>query len=164
VHWLAEARRELPLSHAVPKTLGAVSLKPLEPHVGLAFPSAVCALADCCSPVMEIPMSAADNACQTTDDDDLPVSITHARDTIIFAGRVEQDYRFLTYRFAGEGVEVEARMYLDDPWTVSVSLPVVGTAIPPQVLAYLQKRFNLVRQLGGPDGYNEIWSKPQAYG
>jgi hypothetical protein len=97
----------------------------------------------------------------TTDDDDLPLSITHARDTIIFAGKVEQDYRFLIYRFKAEGSDVEARMYLDEPWTVSITTPVFDTAVPPDVLAYLKKRFNLVRQLGGPDGYADIWSKPK---
>jgi hypothetical protein len=95
----------------------------------------------------------------TTDDDDLPLSIAHSRDTIIFAGKVEQDYRFLTYRFKAAGGDVEARMYLDDPWTVSITAPMLVTTLPPDVLGYLKKRFNLIKQLGGPDGYIEIWSK-----
>jgi hypothetical protein len=95
----------------------------------------------------------------TTDDDDLPISITHSRDTIMFAGKVEQDYRFLTYRFKGENREVEARMYLDEPWVVSVTTPIDWDASETEVLAYLKKRFNIIRQLGWPDGYIEIWSK-----
>jgi hypothetical protein len=95
----------------------------------------------------------------TTDDDELPLSITHSRDTIIFDGKVEQDYRFLDYRFKVDGCDVEARMYLDEPWTVSISAPFDGTPIPVVVMAYLRKRFNIVR-LAGSDGYDEIWKKP----
>jgi hypothetical protein len=104
-------------------------------------------------------MSDTADVCQTTDDDDLPLSITHSRDTIIFAGKVEQDYRFLIYRFKAASGDVEARMYLDDPWTVSIITPMFVTTIPPDVLGYLKKRFNLIKQLGGTDGYTEIWSK-----
>jgi hypothetical protein len=110
---------------------------------------------------MEIAMSYVADESQTTDDDHLPLSIKHARDTIIVAGKVEQDYRFLTYQFKAEGGEVEARMYLDDPWSVSIITPVVGSTLPVDVLAYLQKRFNLIQQLGGPDGTTDIWSKPK---
>jgi hypothetical protein len=104
-------------------------------------------------------MSDANDGYLTTDDDDLPLSITHARDTIIFAGKVEQDYRFLTYRFKAASGNVEARMYLDDPWTVSIIEPLMSVPLPADVLAYLQKRFRLIQQLGGPDGYAEIWSR-----
>jgi hypothetical protein len=52
-------------------------------------------------------------------------------------------------------------MYLDDPWSVSIITPVVGSTLPVDVLAYLQKRFNLIQQLGGPDGTTDIWSKPK---
>jgi hypothetical protein len=105
-------------------------------------------------------MSDPADECSTTDDDHLPLSITHARDIIAFAGKVEQDYRFLTYRFKAEPEEIEARMYLDDPWAVSIVSPIDNVTIPHDVLAYLQKRFRLIRQPGGPDGYIEVWSKP----
>jgi hypothetical protein len=94
----------------------------------------------------------------TTDDDDLPISITHSRDRIIFGGRVEQDYRFLVYRFKGQNREVEARMYLDEPWVVSITAPIDWDASERDILAYLKKRFNEIRQLGGPDGVIEIWT------
>jgi hypothetical protein len=58
-----------------------------------------------------------------TEDDDLPLSITHSRDTIAFDGKIEQDYRFLNYRFKGRDGDIIARMYLDDPWTVSIIEP-----------------------------------------
>jgi hypothetical protein len=95
----------------------------------------------------------------STDDDDLPISITHSRDVIAFGGRVEQDYRFLVYRFRGAAGEVVARTYLDEIWTVSITEPLVDTAVPHDVLQYLQKRFTLIQQLGGPDGYTRLWSK-----
>lgn len=103
--------------------------------------------------------AANENGYQSTDDNDLPVSITHQRDTIIFDGAIEQDYRFLVYRFKGENRDVEARMYLDDPWVVSVTEPIDWDATEGDVLAYLKKRFDTVRQLGGPDGYRIIWEK-----
>jgi hypothetical protein len=64
--------------------------------------------------VLELQMTEITDYGMTTDDDDLPLSITHSRDTISFAGKVEQDYRFLVYRFKVEGEVVEARMYLDE--------------------------------------------------
>jgi hypothetical protein len=95
----------------------------------------------------------------TADDNDLPASITHERDTIIFDDVVEQDYRFLVYRFKGRSGEIVARMYLDDPWTVSVTEPIDWVADDAAVLEYLKRRFNVIRQLGGPDGYRDIWCK-----
>jgi hypothetical protein len=88
-----------------------------------------------------------------TDDDAVPLSIVHSRDTIIIDGTIDQDYRFLVYRFAGG---VEARMYLDDAWEVSITAP-IDTAVPPPVMTYLQRRFRCVKQLGGPDGYRILW-------
>jgi hypothetical protein len=93
---------------------------------------------------------------ETADDDDLPLSIVHSRDTIIINGKVDQDYRFLTYKFA-EGVEMRA--YLDDIWEVSILAPADGRSIDASVMAYLQRRFNVIKQLGGPDGYEIIWEK-----
>jgi hypothetical protein len=94
-----------------------------------------------------------------TDDDDLPLSITHSRDMIIFGGKLEQDYRFLVYRFATPNGEIEARAYLDDIWEVSITEPIDLDILPDDVAAYLQKRFNVIKQLGGPDGYRVIWQK-----
>jgi hypothetical protein len=93
----------------------------------------------------------------TPDDNDLPLSIVHSRDTIIINGKVEQDYRFLNYKFTGG---VEARAYLDDIWEVSILAPMEGAAIDASVMAYLQRRFNVIKRLGGPEGYEIIWEKP----
>jgi hypothetical protein len=94
-----------------------------------------------------------------TDDDDLPLSITHSRDTIVFDGKLEQDYRFLTYRFQGPTGEIIARVYLDDVWDVSITQPMEEALLPENVMAYLQKRFRVIKQLGGSDGYRVIWRK-----
>ena len=96
---------------------------------------------------------------ESTDDNGLPISITHERDLIVFDGKVEQDYRFLIYRFAGRDCAVIARMYFDEPRVVSITEPIDWDAADADVLAYLKKRFDIVRQLGGPDGYRTIWSK-----
>ena len=95
-------------------------------------------------------------ASETTDDDDLPISIRHQRDTIIDDGKLEQDYRFLTYRFAAADGEIEARAYLDDIWQVSITAPIDLPSLPVDVLAYLQRRFRVIKQLGGQDGYRVI--------
>jgi hypothetical protein len=100
-----------------------------------------------------------DDGFQSTDDNNLPIFITHERDTIVFDGKIEQDYRFLVYLFKGQGRQIEARMYLDDPWVVSVTAPIDWDGAEADVLAYLQERFNTIRQLGGPDGYRTIWEK-----
>ncbi len=97
----------------------------------------------------------------TTNDDDLPISIKHQRDTIIIDGKVDQDYRFLTYRFAASEGEIEARAYLDDIWEVSITAPIDLPALPDDVLAYLQRRFRLIKQLGGPEGYRTLWQVKQ---
>jgi hypothetical protein len=99
-----------------------------------------------------------------TEDDDLPVSITHSRDTIIFDGKVEQDYRFLNYRFKGRDGDIIARMYLDDPWIVSIVEPMNCEPLDAHILAYLQSRFNEIRCFGGPDGYIDMWVKPKRGG
>ncbi len=94
-------------------------------------------------------------AALSTEDNDLPLSIIHARDTIIIDGRVEQDYRFLVYTFEGGAA---ARMYLDDPWEVSITAPIDGPP-PAPVMAYLQRRFAVIKQLGGEEGYRIIWAE-----
>jgi hypothetical protein len=97
----------------------------------------------------------------TLHDDDLPIAITHSRDTIAFGGVVEQDYRFLTYRFAAsDGSEVDARVYFDDPWEVSILAPADGFTIDAPIMRYLQNRFDVIKQLGGPEGYTIVWQTP----
>jgi hypothetical protein len=97
-----------------------------------------------------------DIVARSTDDDDaLPLSIVHSRDLIVIDGKIHQDYRFLVYTFEGGA---EARMYLDDAWEVSITAPMEGLP-PAPVMAYLQRRFAVIKQLGGPDGYRIIWAK-----
>jgi hypothetical protein len=96
---------------------------------------------------------------ETDNDDGLPLSILHQRDTIIAGGTIVQDYRFLTYRFAAKEEEIKARAYLDNIWEVSIIEPIDLPALPADVLAYLQKRFDVIKQLGGPEGYRTIWEK-----
>lgn len=93
----------------------------------------------------------------TRDDPEIAVTITHHRDVIAFGGKVEQDYRFLNYIFAHPAGDVEATMYLDNAWKVSVTVPPFGAAIPAEVIDYLKRRFTSVLQLGGPDGYAIVW-------
>ncbi len=95
--------------------------------------------------------------CDTTNDDSLPISITHQRDVITIDGNIDQDYRFLTYLFSADDGEIEARVYLDDIWEVSIIAPIDLHSLPADVMAYLQKRFRLIKQLGGPDGYRTLW-------
>jgi hypothetical protein len=92
-------------------------------------------------------------------DDYLPISITHSRDVISFDGKVEQDYRFLTYRFKGNDAEIVARVYFDDPWRLSITSPMFDAPIPDEALTYMQRRFRIITQLGGADGYAELWSE-----
>jgi hypothetical protein len=96
---------------------------------------------------------------ETTDDDDLPLSIQHHRDRVIVDGKLDQDYRFLTYRFASASGQIEARTYLDNAREVSITEPIDIPELPADVMAYLQMRFRLIKQLGGPDGYRVIWEK-----
>jgi hypothetical protein len=51
-------------------------------------------------------------------------------------------------------------MHLDEPWIVSIAAPMHCETLDADILAYLQKRFNLIRRLGGPDGYIHMWAKP----
>ena len=94
-----------------------------------------------------------------TDDDDLPLSITHSRDTIMFGGKLDQDYRFLIYRFRGPSGDIHARAYLDDIWEVSILNGETETTLPADVMGYLQGRFNVIKVLGGSNGYTTIWHK-----
>ena len=94
---------------------------------------------------------------KSTADDELPISITHSRDTIVFGGKLEQDYRFLTYRFRRQAGDIVARVYLDDVWEVSITEPMGPVTLPDDVTAYLQSRFRVIKQLGGSNGYVTIW-------
>jgi hypothetical protein len=94
------------------------------------------------------------------EDDDLPLSIVHSRDTIVFDGQVAQDYRFLVYRFAGRTVDIIARTYLDNLSEVAILSGAEPMPLPTPVMAYLQRRFDVIKTLGGPDGYLVVWQKP----
>jgi hypothetical protein len=93
------------------------------------------------------------------EDDRLPLEILHKRDTIISEGKIEQDYRFLDYRFKGSTGEVSARMYLDDCWSVSVFGETEDMIIDNAILDYLKRRFRTIKRLGGPEGYTLLWEK-----
>jgi hypothetical protein len=93
----------------------------------------------------------------TEDDDALAVSIRHSRDQVIIEGELHQDYNFLVYCCGGDGGEVTARTYLDNIWEVSILSPLFGEMVDPAVLRYLQRRFGVIKQLGGPEGYIVIW-------
>jgi hypothetical protein len=95
----------------------------------------------------------------STTDDDLPISIIHSRDQIVFGGKLEQDYRFLNYRFRAIAGEIVARVYLDDMWEISITEPIGPVTLPDDVMAYLQARFRVIKQLGGSNGYTVIWRK-----
>ncbi len=100
----------------------------------------------------------------TDADNHLPLSIIHARDQVIIDGEVEQDYQFLTYAFASATGTVMARCYLDTFREVSIQTPMVGAEIAPDIMAYLQARFESIQQLGGPEGYTRIWTAPGVTG
>jgi hypothetical protein len=93
----------------------------------------------------------------TSDDPDITVTISHHRDKLVFGGKVEQDYRFLTYVFPDPADTVEACMYLDDERHVTITLPLYPTPIPSLILTYFQRRFQTIDQLGGSNGKVEIW-------
>jgi hypothetical protein len=93
----------------------------------------------------------------TKDDPEIAVTITHHRDMLVFGGKVEQDYRFLTYVFPDAAGNVEARVYLDDTQNVQIIEPIYSKPIPDHILFYLQRRFRTIDQVGGSNGNVEIW-------
>jgi hypothetical protein len=95
----------------------------------------------------------------TRDDPPLNVVIEHHRDVIAFGGKVAQDYRYLTYTFSNKEGNVEATTYLDDVWNCSITVPGYPAPIPDDIMHYLQRRFNVIAQLGGSNGYVELWKK-----
>jgi hypothetical protein len=97
---------------------------------------------------------------EETDFDSTPVVITHHRDTIYIDGKIEQDYRFLNYTFECATGTQSARVYFDDPWEVSILEPILQdgmSALDPEFVRYLKRRFNIIKQLGGPEGYTVLW-------
>jgi hypothetical protein len=94
----------------------------------------------------------------TADDPAIEVTIAHHRDRLVFGGKVEQDYRFITYRFSATDGAVSACMYLDDPRCVRITEPTYSAPIPETVLFYLKRRFRTIEQLGGHNGYARIWT------
>jgi hypothetical protein len=95
----------------------------------------------------------------TFDDPPLNVVIEHHRDVIAFGGKVQQDYRFLNYKFTHKQGDVEATTYLDNVWNCSITVPLYPAPIADDIMHYLQQRFNAIAQLGGSNGYVEIWKK-----
>jgi acetoacetate decarboxylase len=93
----------------------------------------------------------------TADDPVIAVKIVHHRDRLVFGGKVEQDYRFITYEFKTAEGDVSATMYLDDTHSVRITAPVYSQPIPEPVFYYLSRRFYTIEQLGGSNGYVQIW-------
>ena len=98
-------------------------------------------------------------------DGEQPLRIEHGRDLILRGNAVEQDYNFIDYHFANEGRDLMARIYLHDPYSVSIRFP--AATIPPDgvaarqmittpVMCYLQKRFGTMEALTR-DGYVPLW-------
>jgi hypothetical protein len=94
----------------------------------------------------------------TSEDPGIAVHIEHHRDRLVFDGKVEQDYRFITYCFPDRQGEVTARTYLDEAATVSILAPLAPAEIHEDVLRYLQQRFDRITQLG-QNGYADIWRR-----
>jgi hypothetical protein len=97
----------------------------------------------------------------TSDDPPLDVTITHNRDRLKFGGKVEQDYRFLTYVFPDSSGDIEAHMYLDDADNVTIAQPVYGNPVPASIMTYLQRRFRNIMQVGGTDGSVALWESKE---
>jgi hypothetical protein len=93
----------------------------------------------------------------TGDDAGIAVTISHHRDKLVFGGKVEQDYRFINYEFETPAGNVAATMYLDDTQCVRITAPVYSQPIPGAVMHYLSRRFQTIEQLGGGNGYVQIW-------
>ncbi|MBX3563339.1 MAG: hypothetical protein KF730_02065 [Sphingomonas sp.] len=95
-----------------------------------------------------------------------PYLITHNRDLLFKGDQVEQDYNFIDYWFGEPARPIHARHYLRDervtvdlptPEGVSMSLDQLRAAFPPEILCYLQKRFDQI-EVRTDDGYVELWS------
>jgi hypothetical protein len=93
----------------------------------------------------------------TADDPEIAVIISHHRDKLVFGSKVEQDYRFINYEFENPAGNVSATMYLDDAHCVRITAPMYSQPIPEPVFHYLSRRFQIIEQLGGSNGYVQIW-------
>jgi hypothetical protein len=96
----------------------------------------------------------------TSDDPEIEVTIAHDRDRLVFGGKVEQDYRFLTYGFPDKDGAVVATLYLDDAHRIKITEPIYDKPIPERIFYYMQRRFREIDQLGGSNGYVELWKAP----
>lgn len=90
-----------------------------------------------------------------------PVSIEHQVDEIWIEGRLEQRYNFIDYRFVVGEDRYRARTYLDDASEAAVFGPSdaagqsTGETVDPRVLAYLRRRFAVLKRLGA-SGYEPL--------
>lgn len=92
-----------------------------------------------------------------------PFAIAHAREVMMDAGELLQDYNYLTYAFGDPARPIVARHYLGDR-EVGVALPgdpprdahTAAATLPPEVLAWLRQRFEGVTVLTQA-GYKAIW-------
>jgi hypothetical protein len=97
---------------------------------------------------------------EDTDNETAPVVISHHRDTIYIDGKKDQDYRFLNYTFSSAAGIQSARAYFDDPWEIFILEPIFKDGmceLDPEFMRYLKRRFNIIKQLGGPEGHTVLW-------
>jgi hypothetical protein len=92
------------------------------------------------------------------DDNSLPVSIIHGRDTCIENERVLCDYNFLDYYFTGKLGNVWARAYLDVIQEISIRTPSDEALIDADIMLYLQRRFDKIDILR-EGGYKKLWTR-----
>ena len=92
-----------------------------------------------------------------------PFSITHHREMMFDADELTQDYNYIDYHFGSPDAPIRARHYLLEN-RISLALPVVhgdveegGRHVPADILAYLQRRFDMVELLT-QGGYQQLWS------
>jgi hypothetical protein len=92
------------------------------------------------------------------DDNSLPVSIIHGRDTCIENEKIICDYNFLDYYFTGKLGNVWARAYIDDMHEVSIRTPSDEALIDEDIMLYLQRRFSKIDILR--EGvYKRLWAR-----
>jgi hypothetical protein len=90
------------------------------------------------------------------DDNSLPDSIIHGRDTHIENEKIICDYNFLNYYFTGKLGNVCARVYVDDMHEISILTPSDEALIDEDILLYLQRRFHKIDILK-EGGYKRLW-------
>jgi hypothetical protein len=104
------------------------------------------------------PMSDGSMITADYDDNSLPDSIIHGRDTCIENERVLCDYNFLVYYFIGKLGNVRARTYLDDMHVISILTPSDEALIDADIMLYLQRRFDKIDILR-EGGYKKLWTR-----